>query len=309
MVRALTVIALCLLMTRAFGFEPGKVDFSISFKGETSDYRVMSAFLQASEEFVFKINLPESEQIEISGQGDVVKEPGDRYRWTAPAHPGVSRLTIRRPSTGAQITLNLFVLVPANQVEEGMLSGYQIGHYPSEAYLNQAIYLPPPGYLEVTKDMLDIELTPNYRLEQFLCRQPSEFPKFLVLREKLLLKLEYLTEQVNAAGVPVSSFVIMSGFRTPYYNTSIRNAMYSRHQWGGAADVFIDEDPKDGKMDDLNKDGKVDKDDAEYLAQLIEKFAETPEYKSFIGGLGVYSANSYHGPFIHVDVRGAMVRW
>jgi hypothetical protein len=32
-------------------------------------------------------------------------------------------------------------------------------------------------------------------------------------------------------------------------------------------------------------------------------------YPQLIGGAGVYPANGYHGPFIHIDARGQHSRW
>jgi hypothetical protein len=60
-------------------------------------------------------------------------------------------------------------------------------------------------------------------------KQPGGYPKYLVLRERLLLKLEMLLEEAARAGLPVTTFQIMSGYRTPYYNRSIGNeTRYSR---------------------------------------------------------------------------------
>jgi uncharacterized protein YcbK (DUF882 family) len=32
----------------------------------------------------------------------------------------------------------------------------------------------------------------------------------------------------------------MSGYRTPYYNGVLHDVRYSMHQFGGAADIFVD---------------------------------------------------------------------
>ena len=101
----------------------------------------------------------------------------------------------------------------------------------------------------------------------------------------------------------------MSGYRTPWYNQAIGNVPYSRHAWGGAADIYIDEAPMDGRMDDLNGDGRVDRDDARWLADFVSGMSRRGEFGARIGGLGVYGSNSAHGPFIHVDVRGSRARW
>jgi len=101
----------------------------------------------------------------------------------------------------------------------------------------------------------------------------------------------------------------MSGYRTPYYNQLIGNVRYSRHLWGDAADIFIDEDPRDDTMDDLNGDCKIDYRDAKILFDIAEELFSDPQLSHFQGGLGWYKTSSAHGPFVHVDVRGWRARW
>ena len=62
-------------------------------------------------------------------------------------------------------------------------------------------------------------------------------------------------------------------------------------------------------MDDLNKDGKINIQDAKVMANLIEGVENTEGYRVFVGGLGLYGKKSHRGPFIHVDVRGFKARW
>ena len=101
----------------------------------------------------------------------------------------------------------------------------------------------------------------------------------------------------------------MSGYRTPFSNKAIGNVQYSRHVWGGAADFYIDQSPKDGVMDDLNKDGVVNREDAVWLANFISNMSKQGAFGPRVGGLGIYGANAAHGPFVHVDVRGTLARW
>ena len=61
----------------------------------------------------------------------------------------------------------------------------------------------------------------------------------------------------------------MSGYRTPHYNKAIGNGQFSRHVWGGAADVFVDEDGN-GVMDDLNRDGNVTRADSAWLSRFVD---------------------------------------
>ncbi len=100
----------------------------------------------------------------------------------------------------------------------------------------------------------------------------------------------------------------MSAYRTPYYNKSIGNVKFSRHVYGDAIDLYVD-DNHDGIMDDLNKDGKINIKDARVIAKVVEKIEQDPHYKEFIGGLGVYNKNSRHTYFVHVDTRGYAARW
>ena len=123
------------------------------------------------------------------------------------------------------------------------------------------------------------------------------------------MKLERILTELNDAGTEVESFVIMSGFRTPYYNESIGNVRYSRHVYGDGADIYIDERPRDGIMDDLNKDGRFSLSDAKWLFEFIDDLERRGRLEGLAGGLGAYGSTAAHGPFVHVDTRGRRARW
>jgi hypothetical protein len=76
--------------------------------------------------------------------------------------------------------------------------------------------------------------------------------------------------------------------------------------YGDAADIFIDNDGN-GAMDDLNKDGRVNIADAVVIREASVRVERA--HPSLIGGSGVYSATSAHGPFTHIDTRGYSARW
>jgi hypothetical protein len=197
--------------------------------------------------------------------------------------------------------------VPAGEVRDDQLNGYRIGRYPAPN--GNPLYQPPAGFVEVTKENQDAKVSPHFRLKQFLCKQDasSAFPKYVVLEERLLLKLEAILEKVNALGFHADTLHVLSAYRTPYYNHAIGDVPYSMHQWGAAADVYVDKDDK-GVMDDLNRDGQIDVKDARSLADTVEQMLLLREFQKFQGGMGVYPATSAHPPFVHVDVRGA-ARW
>ncbi|MGD9237221.1 MAG: D-Ala-D-Ala carboxypeptidase family metallohydrolase [Desulfobacterales bacterium] len=118
-----------------------------------------------------------------------------------------------------------------------------------------------------------------------------------------------ILEKVNAKGYRCDTFHVMSGYRTPYYNEAIGNVPYSRHIYGGAVDIFIDENPQDNMMDDLNRDGTIDYRDAAVIYRIIDALYGKKFYDPFLGGLARYKKTGNHGPFVHVDVRGQRARW
>ena len=127
---------------------------------------------------------------------------------------------------------------------------------------------------------------------------------------RLVDKLELVIAELKASGTPVERVTVMSGFRTPQYNTGVGDtrgrATFSRHMYGDASDVFVDNDG-DGNMDDLNGDGRVNIRDAEVIRAAIDRVERA--HPKLVGGAGVYPATSGHGPFIHVDTRGYRARW
>lgn len=249
-------------------------------------------------------------------EGKVDRRGAARFELTAPSEPGFHLLDLRRAATGEGMEIALFVLTPASAMKGEYLEGYRIGKYPQKPYKGLDFYRAPKGFFKVTPGNRDLLLTPHFRIGQFLCKQASGRDKFVFLQEELLFRLEEILAEVNSNGYRCSTLQVMSGFRTPFYNKSLGNAVYSVHQFGGAADIFIDSQGK-GMMEDLNADGRVDEKDSSLLYSLIEGKGgqeEAPDAhghgrKPFRGGLGKYRSTASHGPFVHVDVRGFDARW
>lgn len=286
------------------GFDSEKVRFTISLLGEVNSYRIYSVFVLPGTDF----KISSESDISLKSE-DIQTIRIDEKNWTvqAPQKTGCHILRIS-DSYQEEIRLNVLVLTPISEKRGEYLTGYRIGYYPMVTTQTNPIYYRPGGFFEVTKDNQDMLLTPHFKLSQFLCKQNSGYPKYLIVRERLLLKLEYLLELVNDNGYHINTFGFISGFRTPYYNKSINNVSKSRHIYGGAADIFIDQN-EDGFMDDLNLDGNIDQQDIRIFYDIVEKASGKPEYDHFKGGLGFYRKNSVHHGFIHVDVRGWKARW
>ena len=102
---------------------------------------------------------------------------------------------------------------------------------------------------------------------------------------------------------------VRSGFRTPAHNLAVRgegSARDSRHQFGDAADVFIDQEGN-GRMSDLNGDHKVNFADVKMILDAVERVEA--RYPELVGGTGLYAYSGPSGPFAHIDVRGTRARW
>jgi hypothetical protein len=294
-------------------FDTKTAGFAVVFHGERSGYRDTSVVAMPGEAVIFDAAGPPGDYTLKTDHGIAVQQSARQFRWTAPDRPGTYALTFKGPGRKEahdEIVVHAFVMVPATEAKNGILNGYRIGDYPSTPLKGNPMYLRPAGFIEVTKENQDTKVSPHFTLEQFLCKEDTTrtFPKYVVLKERLPLKLEAVLARVNELGVKVDTFNVMSAYRTPYYNHAIGDVQYSLHQWGSAADIYVDPQKKN-RMEDLNRDGKVDIEDAKFLYDEIERMLATQEHRRFQGGMGYYPATSAHPPFVHVDVRGTAARW
>ena len=262
----------------------------------------------------------------LGGRGGVFGHSGKlRARFVAPRRamtiPAVARVfgdsAARVPGVyparaEAAQPVSLVTLVPFSEKKRGRIGSYRMGSWPFErGTANGGSYGEFDGFIRVTPQNQDTYVSEHFRLRDFLTKdQRAVWPKYLVLREPLLDKLELMIEELERAGTPVRHVSVMSGFRTPQYNDrgvgAGGRAQNSRHQYGDAADVFVDND-RNGRLDDLNRDGRVDTRDVTVMLAAVERVER--RYPDLIGGAGVYKATSAHGPFVHVDVRGSRARW
>ena len=194
----------------------------------------------------------------------------------------------------------------------GSVGNYRIGFWPDErGRARSEEYENPQGFIEVTRENQETRISEHFRLKDFLTHdQQNVWPKYLVLREPLIDKLELVIQELQDQGIPARNVSVLSGFRTPQYNLALGDrsgrARDSRHQYGDAADIYVDSN-NDGRMDDLNRDGRVNVGDTRVILAAVERVER--KYPDLIGGVGLYHATGAHGPFAHIDVRGSRVRW
>lgn len=217
-----------------------------------------------------------------------------------------------RDSAVAQ-PLAFISLVPFAAKQKGKIGAYWLGTWPHERHASSdSMYANPDGFIEVTPENEDTWVSEHFQLRDFLTHdQEDVWPKYLALNPKLIDKLELVIDDLNAHGVHVRHLTIMSGFRTPEYNRlgvgkRGGRARDSRHQYGDAADVFVDNN-ESGRMDDLNHDGRVNMRDARIIRDAVDRVEEA--HPDLVGGVGLYHATRAHGPFVHIDTRGERVRW
>lgn len=298
-----TVLMLSFASPVSAQISDSRVNFTIGFQGVRSDLNTLMATVMPSG--ILKI---ETDAVPSAFAGDISKT-GRLVSWLAPAEPGRHELKFLKD--GEEIILHVFVLTPFKNAETESLNGYKIGQYRKTLFKGLQSYAEPKGFIDLSHGPGDLNVSPNFTLRQFICKQqPGHDPTYLLVNPATLIKLETLLEAANRRGWKADTLHVMSGFRTPHYNRSIGNkTTSSRHLYGGAADVWLDGDG-DGQMDDLNKDGTVDKNDARELAKLAETLAiRGGRNWPAAGGIGVYGANAAHGPFIHIDSRGYRARW
>ena len=223
--------------------------------------------------------------------------------------PGAQMASASVAGSTTHTAETVFTMRSFGQKVRALLNGYRLGYWPQEkGRLRSEAYRNPDGFIEVTPENEDTRVSEHFRLRDFVSHgQDNVWPKYVVLREPLLDKLELVIEDLNDHGVNAEGMRIRSGFRTPAHNQAVRgegSARDSRHQFGDAADVFIDQ-VGNGRMSDLNGDRKVNFADVKMILDAVERVEA--RYPELVGGTGLYTGRS--GQFAHIDVRGVRARW
>lgn len=244
----------------------------------------------------------------VTPEGDSIA-PGD----SAPP-PGIWNVLLRSRGQMRRVpNLTVLSMVPLSEKRGGRIGEYLIGTWPNETggTPRSEAYRAPRGMVRVTPANLDVPVSRHFLLRHFVTKgQENVWPKYVLISPRLLDKLELTIDELNSSGTRVERVGVISGFRTPSYNsgggdTSGRGAL-SRHMYGDAMDWFVDNDG-DGRMDDLNGDGSVDVDDGRVMIEAGERVER--RYPGLIGGLGLYAPTGAHAGFVHTDTRGYRARW
>ena len=284
-------------------------NYSITIDNLEVNLDRFSSFVLPGDTILISINNSSDTFTGHYSAGNLINDDNINWQFISPESPGYYKLEIFNTEKTYSFTLNVFVMIPASDQKGEYLNGYRIGNYPDKPYRGLTEYLKPNGFIVVTRNNQDVFVSPHFQIKQFICKQqPDHWPKYILIRPKILLKLELLLGKLHAAGIETNTLFLMSGYRTPYYNASIGNGKYSRHIYGDATDVFVDVN-NDGVIDDLNGDKKASMLDAEVIYKIVDAFDKDPKYKFMLGGLGKYKKTNSHTWNVHLDTRGYKARW
>jgi hypothetical protein len=242
----------------------------------------------------------------------VAAEVGPGGTVSPPPRPGAWNVLLSvRGAARTMPGVSILTMVPLTERQGGRIGSYVIGEWPTERR-PRAGFEPPRGLVRVTAENVNLPVSRHFKLGDFLTKgQVDVWPKYVAISPRLLDKLELTIQELEAMGHPVENVGVISGFRTPHYNVGGgdprgRGAL-SRHMYGDAMDFYIDNE-RNGRMDDLNGDGRVDVEDARIIARAAE--AVERKYPHLIGGIGIYRPNpGAHAGFVHLDTRGFRARW
>src|ERR1700730_6007858 len=233
--------------------------------------------------------------------------------FVAPQRPGIWNLALRIGSAIKPLAdFSVITLRPATEKKGGKLGLYYIGNWPAKRRGRPGVsYEPPNGFIEVTQQNQNTQLSEHFKLRDFLPHdQQNVWPKYIVVDMKMIDKDELVLQDLKEHGINPNGVRVLSGFRTPQYNAGGGDpkgrAALSRHMYGDANDIFIDNDGN-GQMDDLNHDGRVNIADAKVIQDAVNRVERA--HPSLIGGCGIYSAPTADGPCTHIDPRGYPARW
>ncbi|MEO0073192.1 MAG: D-Ala-D-Ala carboxypeptidase family metallohydrolase [candidate division WOR-3 bacterium] len=274
----------------------------IAINGSSYDWSCIGRFVLPGETLRFRMVDSAGCGGWIAANGEIFITGPSQAEWVAPAEPGLYNLLAIGSTRTA--TINVFVMIPFDSLKDGWLRGIRFGRYPtgvSFAHLER-----PRGFVVVTPENETTRVSPHYSIGEFAVGQFEGYPKYIAIREGIVLKLELLTKMVAMKRHGNHKLRVISGFRTPARQRRGSAHRQSAHMYGAAVDIYVDAD-ENHLMDDLNHDGDINCKDAQLLASYVDELeSERPE---LTGGCGWYRRRASRGPFVHIDVRGERQRW
>jgi hypothetical protein len=263
--------------------------------------------------YVQIVNPGEEPRLPAAATGEVAYRGGGRV---APAIPGAGiwNVVLRAGGLSAEVPrLAVIRTVPMSAKKGGRIGRYLIGSWPCEVGRcpSNPIYATPKGMVEITPQNKEMYLSEHIQLKFYITKlQEGIWPKYAVVDPQNLDKIELVVQELNEMGHPVRHLFAVSGFRSPWYNanggSTAGRGQLSRHMYGDAMDIAVDND-RNGLMDDLNGDGRIDLKDARVIGEAVERVER--KYPALVGGMHYYPPTGGHRGMVHIDTRGTRARW
>lgn len=281
--------------------------------------------------------------VEVTG-GTFEPTASGAIAWTAPESPGLQTLTFRLTESVASATpsgpadsaipaaarervldakreVSVLVEYPFDRSGKGDLNGYPIGIYPNEngreatpaVARKPEVFAPPKSFVRVTPETEGLLVSPHFTLGEFSPRSERGQAHFIALQQRLLDFLEALRTEVQHEYGPEARVVILRAYMSPNEHLrlerkGIKYALFTRYQYGDSAAIVVDSGGK-GTLGDLNKDGTVDKADADALADLVDRVQTAQKTTGWLQSFEKPVEPDWpQTPFVAFDLRGIKTR-
>src|SRR5262245_11104789 len=161
---ALMIAACCLGITAIKAADddlaPGD---RLRIRALTYPYDTGAVFVMPHEKVPIAVTAPAARLFALDApKGKLIAAGPNRWTWEAPAEPGRYSLEVKNTAGKKVFDFHAFVMIPATEVKNGFLNGFQIGSYPKSPLGGKPSYLPPQGFVEVTKDNEDTKVSPGF---------------------------------------------------------------------------------------------------------------------------------------------------
>ena len=257
--------------------------------------------------------------------------------WEAPQQPGLYKLglTVEESFTGhwasgeevqsdpvvGKQEILVFVQYPFDRAGSGVIEGYPIGIYPNETAPNvpgivqrhAENYAPPKWFVKVTQETGRLQLSPHFRLGDFASPGETGKDHFIAVKPELITYLEEVWSAAIHEYGPSARVVILRAYLSPFewqrlFQKGAAYTTFTRFQYGDAAALIIDLNGS-GRLGDLNRDGKVDLEDAKVLATLLVKVQDNLKLKGEVLEVAKPIEPDWpETPYVAADLRGERSR-